>query len=311
MHLLFFSFLTLLTSATHANSAGCSQASTQAPGTNKNYTIQIGTNQRSYTVFLPSSYNISNPNPLILSYHGNGKSALQQETLDQLSNPLFNTDHIVVYPQGFLNHWQPGPYAISNASDLDFTAALLPHLQNTFCINSNRIYATGKSVGGGFVSALACDPHLGPQFAAFASVSGAYYWDTPSNHTACDPGLRAPSNQAPMLEFHGVNDTTIPYDGGWHQGVDLPNVGMWAGWWKVRNGCSADQGPNVIKSFGGNVERIVYGGCAVEHWKIAGLGHAWPSTLPNSDNSQGTYVNATPVIVDWFRGHSLGSSLIG
>jgi poly(3-hydroxybutyrate) depolymerase len=184
---------------------------------------------------------------------------------------------------------------------LNFLATLLPQLQSELCIDQKRIYAAGKSLGGGMTDALACDPNLGPQFAAFAPVSGAFYWDNDLNYTSCNPGLRS---KTPMLEFHGLNDTRIPYTGGTSHETNIPSIADWAKRWVSRNGCD-NVGPSVEKLYGGNVKKIEYQGCEVQHWVINGLKHAWPSTEPNFDNSQGTYLNATPIILDWFRNHTL------
>ena len=74
---------------------------TQNPGTHKNHTLCVGSTQRSYLLFLPKNYDeIPNHRPLILSYHGFGKTATNQLNLDLLTTPYFNNDSIVAYPQG-------------------------------------------------------------------------------------------------------------------------------------------------------------------------------------------------------------------
>ena len=54
---------------------------------------------------------------------------------------------------------------------LGFTTDMLAFFNKNFCIDTSRVYATGKSNGGGFVgNVLACDPTLSKVFAAFAPV---------------------------------------------------------------------------------------------------------------------------------------------
>jgi poly(3-hydroxybutyrate) depolymerase len=72
----------------------------QALGTVSNISISSGGFQRSYLVFIPPKYNAFIPTPLILSYHGGVRSAMDQLELDQLTSSEFNTQLIVVYPQG-------------------------------------------------------------------------------------------------------------------------------------------------------------------------------------------------------------------
>src|SRR6187402_618572 len=73
------------------------------------------------------------------------------------------------------------------------------------------------------------------QIAAFAPVSGAFYVpgssaDNCSPQTItipCKPGR----NPLPIIEFHGSNDTTIPYSGGPRRGECLPTIPHWVREW--------------------------------------------------------------------------------
>jgi poly(3-hydroxybutyrate) depolymerase len=82
--------------------ASClSQIDRQPPGTVRNHTISIGQLERSFLLFLPQDYDTDNtPRPLILSYHGGGRTAERQLKLDQLTDPFFNRFSIILYPQG-------------------------------------------------------------------------------------------------------------------------------------------------------------------------------------------------------------------
>ncbi len=72
----------------------------QSPGAVANITISSGGLARNYLLFVPPNYHASLPTPLILSYHGGTKTAQDQLLLDQLTNPEFNTESFVIYPQG-------------------------------------------------------------------------------------------------------------------------------------------------------------------------------------------------------------------
>jgi poly(3-hydroxybutyrate) depolymerase len=69
-------------------------------GSFTNVSISSGGLSRYFLISIPPTYNAQVPTPAILSYHGGTKTALQQLQLDQLTNPEFNTDSIVIYPQG-------------------------------------------------------------------------------------------------------------------------------------------------------------------------------------------------------------------
>ena len=80
--------------------AGCGAGPTISKNIGGTQTIVVGGITRSYLISVPLGYDASKPSPLILSFHGLGKTSTTQRELDQLTNGEFNTDHIVVYPQG-------------------------------------------------------------------------------------------------------------------------------------------------------------------------------------------------------------------
>lgn len=276
---------------------GIAQDSLVGAKNSTRFTVSSSGRDREFFVHVPSTYNAYKPTPVIFSFHGNSRTAQYQETLSQFSDPTFNPDHIAVYPQGLNNSWQGPSYAVPGSNDLKFTTDLITYLSNNFCVDESRIYASGKSNGGGFVGTLACAPE-GGKFAAFAPVSGAFYTDNPDTHTQCTPS-RA---EIPIVEFHGGNDTTIPYTGGTGRGGLLPDIDQWLGWWAERDGLSEKK---VLLEYGGEVQHTVYGSgdCTglVQGYKIEHLGHDWPSKHPNLDSDTPTVIEATEMIMKFFR----------
>lgn len=83
--------------------SGCSKSracNSQSSGEVNNITITSGQRQRSFLLWIPSSYQSNKPTAAILSYHGGNDDATDQLELDKLTDPEFNTESIVVYPQG-------------------------------------------------------------------------------------------------------------------------------------------------------------------------------------------------------------------
>lgn len=72
----------------------------QTVGSVANVTITSGGLSRFFLVSIPPTYKADVPTPAILSYHGGQRTAESQLQLDQLTNPEFNTDSFVIYPQG-------------------------------------------------------------------------------------------------------------------------------------------------------------------------------------------------------------------
>ena len=199
---------------------------------------------------------------------------------------------------------------------MGFTLELLDYLSLQYCVNPARIYAAGKSVGGGFTNVLACDPNASKRFAAFAPVSGAYFqYNFPQPCVgstvpiACNPSRQ----EIPMIEFHGDADPVIPYGGGLHRGACLPSVPHWLQGWAARDGLPLNF---THLLYGGNVVTTDFGRpwpsetLFLTHYRIHGLGHAWPSIKPNSDNPNGTFFDATPIIMTFFYEYRLPDEFI-
>jgi poly(3-hydroxybutyrate) depolymerase len=83
---------------------GCSKPipSNVVLGTSQSVSIESGGLERSYLLNVPTSYDGKSSAPLILSFHGRGKSAEEQKELSQFANATVNPNAISVYPQGLL-----------------------------------------------------------------------------------------------------------------------------------------------------------------------------------------------------------------
>ncbi|UUV29239.1 ferulic acid esterase [Amycolatopsis roodepoortensis] len=268
---------------------GCQRPSPVPAGTTTLRTLTSGGLVREYTVHVPARYRPSRSYPLVLSFHGHKRTSKYQEELSGFSA----YDAISVYPQGLPgtdgeSAWTGAPYSAA-ADDVLFTSDLLNTLQRELCVDPRRIYATGKSNGGGFVGVLAC--RMPGRIAAFAPVAGAFYPQGGECH---------PSRPAPILDFHGTADATIPYTGNPAKG--LPALPDWLAAWADRNGCF----PHPIRyspQTDVTVQRWL--GCSLQHYRIEGAGHVWPSTAPNNDSATPTVIDATPVIWKFLLAHRL------
>jgi polyhydroxybutyrate depolymerase len=274
-----------------ARSTGCGK---QAMSTG-DYEVVSGGLTRTYRLHVPEKYSSAKAYPLIVVYHGRGKTGAQTEAFSDLSK----LDAIVAYPNGVIGAedkqaWQGAPYSAEGVDDVKFTADLLDTLEGSLCVDTNAVYATGKSNGAGFTAILACD--MADRIAAIAPVAGAFY----------QQGKRcAPSRPVPVLDIHGTGDTTIPYGGDGQR--DLPSVQTWVRDWSVRDHCDAD--PRVSQ-LGDDVLKFTYKGCDADvvHVAVTDGGHTWPG----SDASSGPgYVTQTfeahELIGAFFAAHKLRS----
>lgn len=307
--------------------SACSSGSPPASLSTRHNVTLPGSN-RTYMYFLPAKYDQSKQTPLILSFHGASRTADWQADLDRLTDPYFNKDHIVVYPQALQYgptesyiYWQGSPNATAN--DVDYVGKVLDHVEDELCIDTSRIYATGKSQGGGFVGVLACNAGASQRIAAFSPVSGAFYTTgATSSLTSCD---NVPRNlvqtcnpgrgDIPLLDFHGGNDTTISIDGGLRKGGCLPDVRTYVANWAARDGLSSS--PSLSKVINGSAELYRYGsgadaGLVTFVYDGDHVNHDWPATIANTDNedhgSGPATFNASTMIMEFFKKYSLPST---
>ncbi|KAH8705840.1 hypothetical protein BGW36DRAFT_18591 [Talaromyces proteolyticus] len=293
--------------ATSSATPTSSDVNNQLPPGVSNVTIISGGLNRSYLLFIPPLYKPDTPTGAILSYHGGNRTALDQLQLDELTNSEFNTDLIVVYPQGIDKKWEGVPGV--NTNDTQFTTDILNQVESRYSIDSKHIWATGKSDGGGFCNRLACDAVLSARLAAFAPVSGAYYVDTlPCTPSTVEIPCNASRRNIPFLAFHGGNDTTIPYLGGERKHECLPTIPHFIRQWAKRDGLNSSS--NITTSIASNTVQYSFGITGlVQLVYDSVIGHDWPSTIPNADNQKAGHqpasFNATPIVLDFFRNHQL------
>lgn len=225
--------------------------------------------------------------PLIVDFHGrNGSSAGQWDNSQYYRNPG-GQGYFVAYPVGCMgdgNHggpperaWEGAPYANKSCNDLLFVSDLVSRIESLYPIDSTRIYASGKSNGGGFVDTIACST-LGDTFAAFAMAAPALYTDTFIRPVNC-VGKRP----RPFLESHGTEDNVIPING--RQDFSTPNIARWTRRWAGRNGCDPDEDRNIsFQPWGINTTYSCEGvHNIIQQYRINGLGHCWPSLVDNTD----------------------------
>ncbi|KAJ5082860.1 hypothetical protein N7532_011903 [Penicillium argentinense] len=308
-----------LATAGLAQSPGCGKdIPSKFPSPGESTTLHLPGTDREYRLYIPTTYDKNTPTALYFSFHGATQNMSYEENLSQFSKPFFNKGGIAIYPNSKNGYWLSNPNAnTSRPNDLDFTNDLLTHMEELLCIDKKRVYSAGKSNGGGFTAVIACNATVGSRFAAFASVSGAYYnTDDIPGVGPCQPAER--EEGYPFLEFHGTMDTTAPIDGNTKSNPKLPVIDILEGW-AARNGCGpGSKWARNETVFQDPLVKHASWGCAgkraiVQHYRESEIGHCWPSTLGNGDFKQhpsqcplGNYVfNATEYIFDFFAGYHL------
>ncbi|MGV1036095.1 MAG: alpha/beta hydrolase family esterase [Candidatus Nanopelagicales bacterium] len=255
-----------------ASPATCDPLKSANPGTT-DQTITIGGKTRTYVQSIPSSYDGRNPLPIVMTFHGRGSSARAQLALTGLEQQSNKEGYVLVAPNAVAGEWALPNTPGQATADTRFVSAILDKLSSSYCVNRQRTYASGLSLGSAMTFVLACVPNR--QFAAFGGVGASFY------RSSCDR-----SAPAPIIYFHGTADPIVPFAGGKVNSTGSPitrevqpaaqNMAAWA----KHNKCSPDSADKQI----GEVTEFRWTGCSqdadVDFYKVAGGGHTWPGTDP-------------------------------
>jgi polyhydroxybutyrate depolymerase len=262
-------------------------------------------------VHLPAGYTGSSKVPLVLNMHGSGSSALEQEGFTGMDGSADANGFIVAYPQALIPDgigfdWNvPGVPLVGDksvppgaADDVAFVTQLVGVLEQRYCIDHARVYATGFSGGARMASQLACDSST--TFAAVPPVSGLRF-----------PAVCRPARPVPIVAFHGEADPVDPY-GGHGQAYWTYSVQQAAQSWGQQSGCSPTATTATVRS---QVMLTTYGqrvkGATVELYSIVGEGHEWPSgphlpkTITDVLGPQSDAIDANATMWAFFTAHPL------
>lgn len=254
-------------------------------------TIMHDGRAREFDVRLPAGYDANRPTPVVLNFHGRNSSASQQVWISEMDPIADRENFIVVYPSGVGSTWNAdlccGTASSSNIDDVGFTAAMLDKLEQDYCVDAKRVYATGLSNGGFISHKIACE--LSDRIAAIAPVAGTLL-------SACEP-----SEPVAVMHFHGTADSIVSYNGY----VGFAGVDDTIDTWVDRNSCSSSptqvyaQGDVVCDEWSGCA-----GGVAVQRCKVNGGGHQWPGgfTIPGLGYNTDDIV-ASEAMWEFFEAH--------
>jgi polyhydroxybutyrate depolymerase len=134
------------------------------------------------------------------------------------------------------NGWNVGP-CCSNDDDVKFSYAMIDKLKEIACIDPQRIYATGFSMGGGMSNHVAC-----MMSDVFAAVAPAAMDLNKTNSAACKM-----SRPISVINFRGTNDPVCRYQGGdsgFNDGLNFLGAEGTFKFWAEKNGCEGSPTQN-------------------------------------------------------------------
>lgn len=233
-------------------------------------------------VQVPSSYESERALPLVLNFHGFGRSAEEQDVYSRLPALAEREGFLLATPQGDGSPpgWDiPGIYNEHGVDDVAFVASLLRELKAAFCIDEDRVFATGLSNGAEMASLAAC--RLPGVFGAIAPVAGIVF-------SACEaPGVA-------VVAFHGTADFNVPFE-------FAPDS---AQQWAAINACASYATEPVSE----NIVLRSWTECPgreVLLFVVEGGGHTWPGAEDDSGGVGPTTheIDANEVMWAFFKAH--------
>lgn len=255
---------------------------------------------RDYILYVPSTYDENSSLPLVFNLHGGAMTARDQmEQVSDMRSLADSENFILVYPQSTNENgipiWNLGGEN-SKATDVDdvgYISHLINKISNFYSINLDRVYVVGFSNGGYLSFELACK--LSEEIAAFASVAGHMFIDT---YNEC-----MPTHPTPFLSINGTEDN---YEGIESYYLSIENSNNY---WIEYN--KTDLIPVIsdiedINTFDGSTVQLFSwingkNGVEIDHYKILGGGHSWPSLNTNSDKDMSNGdIDSNKIIWEFF-----------
>lgn len=154
--------------------------------------VSVGEKKGEYFVYIPSSYDIDRPWPIVLALHGVGGSGYGQ-VMTWLKSSAHNEEFIFVAPTYGSGLWW-------NEEPERLVLSVLDKVKQDYHVDTNRVYLTGFSSGGHGVWYFALRyPSI---FAAISPIAA----ECPL------PYLLENLEHVPVYIIHGSRDTVIPVE---------------------------------------------------------------------------------------------------
>ncbi len=186
----------------------CPANGTLKPGDTTMTTPVGGRNggMRTYIVHVPQGYDGTKPVPLMINFHplifGTGQGQRTGSGWAQVGD---SAGMITAFPDGYDAAWDIGNCCTrGDVDDMAFAKAMVTEISKAACIDPNRVYASGYSMGAGFSHLLACKASD-----IFAAIAPSAFDLTEENHMPCEP-----TRPVTVFLHRGMADGVVPYRGG-------------------------------------------------------------------------------------------------
>lgn len=164
--------------------------------------VEVHGRTRYFIARVPSPSAPGTPLDLIVAFHGRTNSNAQVRRYYDLEEVL--PDAVILYPSalpdGNAFRWSDPGDSPRDLRDFAFLEALIVRVGAAVCLDLERVFVVGHSLGASFANSIAC--HRGGQVRAVASVAGGLH-----GGSECEGGTAA-------LLIHHPEDRLTPFNEG-------------------------------------------------------------------------------------------------
>ncbi len=193
-------------------SPGCGMAAKTSPTAGDARTVKSGGVDRSFLLYVPKGYDPTRGYPVVVLFHG--IDATGKDMADYIKMQDYAAGNaIVAFPSGLNGRWDT-----NGDKDLVFFDDMLGSIENTLCVNEQRVFALGFSFGAYMVNHLGCE--RASVLRGFVAADGSFgqatgcgptaailYHRTDDDNESVEGGKRARDK---WLGINGCKSTTTP-----------------------------------------------------------------------------------------------------
>ncbi|MBP1848694.1 alpha/beta hydrolase family esterase [Rhizobium halophytocola] len=309
-----------------AQAAGCGLK--LEPGRH-DLTIESHGVERHAVYFVPSSYDGKRKVPLVFDFHGSNSYPAGQLNRSHWDKVGEREGAMVIALQGSLTGSLKGMHAwnvpgvkpikgikAEGLDDIAFISDAVRYAKDNFCVDPNRIFASGYSGGGRMLSQYICSGNDAFAAAGFVvSLRAGMPEKEEDGHWRPRKASCHPVKAISIIAFSGLKDNVNPFAGGggsyWQYGGEVA-VKRWAEIDSCKSKPVVEAGEQVsVTSYAGCVD-----GARVTSYTIADSGHAWPSQrvrfqLAADGDQPIREVDATSRMWNFFRNSGTGGLMAG
>jgi poly(hydroxyalkanoate) depolymerase family esterase len=233
----------------------------------------------SYRLYIPTGYR-GQQVPLVVMLHGGTQTVVDFAAGTRMNELAERHTFLVAYPQqsrrgnplGYWRWFDPA-HQRRGTGEPSLLAGITREVMAEYAIDEGRVFIAGLSAGGAMTAVMAATyPDLYAAAAVHSGLAFGAAHDVPSAYQAMEhggaPGTSSAGN-VPLLVFTGADDATVASINS-NQLVEA-----------ALRATGANPTPETrYRRLGGRpVTSLTYrdgdGRALVEHWIVAGVGHAW------------------------------------